>query len=783
MTQPVTDILLASSAVWPQPVRDLVRWSTEARSEMERHKCIYLALEASMRVGFAALPADLTVGHKLSSPSVGDWGRLLAAGHDRAIKAGTSAFDTSFLRDHEVHAAVASLKSGQPIRKALALNVLFGAIAEHRNRKIAHSGMLRSEEYAASAEPLAAILVKGWLAGLFLPIGARLSSEAIEGVGDLQSIKLQTEAGESRPLDPWVFESTDGWLFFDRRTGKSSSYLNYLGDAVTTKRFGAVGEAIEALITERIGVPDSEPTPASGTARYRVLWPIGSGGMGRLFLAVDQVDGRHVVMKRALQEDDKVRLQHRLTRETELLERLADIDTPGVVRYVDRFDDEGPVLVMNFVEGCTLADFGYGLDQGDSPEQAPQRRAARTVAPGRFEMPPSTRSPAPSRDWSRDFLLTYLQVLRDTARALGPVHEAGIFHNDLTPTNIMVRRSPTGVQPVLIDFGIAKEVDTETQLTGIGGTAGFSAPEVKTGAWSARSDVYSLGAVLDAELLQRRYRTQGMSRGELAYLERLVSRCRQTDPARRPSSVTEVATALTHLLEGRVAATARQMLFVGVVGAAMLVGVALLALPRQQAKDGGANGLQTPQVAISSPQQAQTAPPGPTTQGAAAASAANDGETACLRWISAAELGKFDGEAFKEPKKSLAKAIVAGQLGVDDLNVDRTGIPCNTHDKAIKMYVAAALAPRSVAAWSGNRFLKVAADIKDAMREDPSRVPEETRKAVQSNVTKLTQKARLSKNTFDEQRAVRACDFARAVRLDSGIFSCTAYGGSDKVSK
>jgi len=90
-----------------------------------------------------------------------------------------------------------------------------------------------------------------------------------------------------------------------------------------------------------------------------------------------------------------------------------------------------------------------------------------------------------------------LNIIKKIAPALDYAHGAGIIHRDIKPDNIMFRRDGT---PVLVDFGIARAVDSNLHMTNTGmgvGTPHFMSPEqVQSGDLDGRSDFYSLGVVL-----------------------------------------------------------------------------------------------------------------------------------------------------------------------------------------------------------------------------------------------------------------------------------------------
>ncbi|MFO1002087.1 MAG: serine/threonine-protein kinase [Planctomycetaceae bacterium] len=93
-----------------------------------------------------------------------------------------------------------------------------------------------------------------------------------------------------------------------------------------------------------------------------------------------------------------------------------------------------------------------------------------------------------------------IDKLRVVAYAIADAHEHGIIHRDLKPANILIEHT-TG-QPWVMDFGLAKNLQADSNLTSVGdimGTPGYMAPEQATGQASTASpaaDVYGLGAIL-----------------------------------------------------------------------------------------------------------------------------------------------------------------------------------------------------------------------------------------------------------------------------------------------
>jgi serine/threonine-protein kinase PpkA len=101
--------------------------------------------------------------------------------------------------------------------------------------------------------------------------------------------------------------------------------------------------------------------------------------------------------------------------------------------------------------------------------------------------------------------LAALRLTSQIAKALDAIHAHDIVHRDLKPQNIMFRDSG---RPVIVDFGLAKDLDSDTNLTRQGevmATPRYMSPEQCMGKEAdARSDLYSLGAIFYEMLTGRR---------------------------------------------------------------------------------------------------------------------------------------------------------------------------------------------------------------------------------------------------------------------------------------
>jgi eukaryotic-like serine/threonine-protein kinase len=190
--------------------------------------------------------------------------------------------------------------------------------------------------------------------------------------------------------------------------------------------------------------------------RYRLGEPIGRGGMGTVWRAVDTVLGRQVAVKvLVLQINDGPDTRARFRREARVLARLSHPRLGGVYDYGE--DYGRAFTVMEYITGETL--------------QGQLARAGRIPATDAAE------------------------IAAQVAEGLHAAHLAGVIHRDVKPGNIIL-----GVQGVkVVDFGIALGAEDD-RLTATGtliGSATYVAPERGTGGPATpASDVYSLGVVL-----------------------------------------------------------------------------------------------------------------------------------------------------------------------------------------------------------------------------------------------------------------------------------------------
>ncbi|WP_433136080.1 serine/threonine-protein kinase [Actinomadura nitritigenes] len=258
--------------------------------------------------------------------------------------------------------------------------------------------------------------------------------------------------------------------------------------------------------------------------RYELIAPLGRGGMGQVWEAADRQLERRIAVKLLTNEaiarwPDPGRLVRRFVQEAAL---TAGLQHPGVPAVHDAgpFDD-GLFLVMELVDGCTVADLV--AEQGPLPVTWAAAIAAQVCS------------------------------------VLAVAHGRSLVHRDIKPQNLMVTRDAT---VKVLDFGVATVLDAAgivriTRTGEIVGTPAYMAPEqLRNERATPRTDLYALGCVV-YEMLAGRPVFTATSPHALGYkhleeepaplyradvppaLEELVRRLLAKDPRQRPADARE----------------------------------------------------------------------------------------------------------------------------------------------------------------------------------------------------------------------------------------------------
>ncbi|MEZ4650458.1 MAG: protein kinase [Candidatus Eisenbacteria bacterium] len=283
-------------------------------------------------------------------------------------------------------------------------------------------------------------------------------------------------------------------------------------------------------------------TPGHRIGSYEVLSPAGAGGMGEVYRARDSRLERAVAIK-ALPADlkDNAGRRGRFEQEARLLAALNHPNIAGIHGIEDAEDGSGPYLILEFVDGETLA---QRLLQG----------------------------PLPVTDT--------IHLGTQIAAAIEAAHEKGIIHRDIKPGNVMITSSGT---VKVLDFGLAKDElppsDSGAELTKthahaypataegmILGTAAYMSPEQARGLpTDKRADIWAFGCVLMeclsgrqvfsgatpsdviAQILEREPDWTRMPSGTPSRLQDLIRRCLTKDVNLRPRDVGDIGRELKSL--------------------------------------------------------------------------------------------------------------------------------------------------------------------------------------------------------------------------------------------
>lgn len=360
--------------------------------------------------------------------------------------------------------------------------------------------------------------------------------------------------------------------FLDRRSAgepaDESAFLGRLPDDAAREEFLALIAA--AGCAER-GLPRAVTGGTLLAGRYRILEPIGTGGMGRVFSAVDEKLGCTIAVKllEPLSQGNRER-EELFQKESRV---LAELKHPGIVAVHDAGRDGAyTYIVMDLVLGTALADV---LDKARSQlvlgargnRLPPRDGTLLTRAIGRA-VPDGRGDLIEPRDWYR----SCARILLEITRTLEAAHGKKVVHRDLKPANVMLQG---GGNPVVLDFGLAGSPDLSTGAVteALYGSVCYLAPEQarsqKVG-MDPRTDVYQIGLVL-YEMLTLRRAFPGNAIGEVLQrveagfyelprkvdpsvprdLEAICTMALEVSPERRYAGAREMREDLERWLEGR----------------------------------------------------------------------------------------------------------------------------------------------------------------------------------------------------------------------------------------
>ncbi|MCP5053398.1 MAG: serine/threonine protein kinase [bacterium] len=196
-----------------------------------------------------------------------------------------------------------------------------------------------------------------------------------------------------------------------------------------------------------------------GIPGYRIEKKLGRGGMADVYLGLQEALGRRVAIK--ILKPEMIRNQQVRERFLNEARTASQLEHPNIVT-IHNVGQEGEYcyIVMEYLQESLVDRIKF------SPNLKIEEKEA-------------------------------FRIMKQVAKALSYAHRAGFIHRDIKPDNILFRKDNT---PVLVDFGIARAIDSDSRLTTVGmiiGTPHYMSPEQCRGEnIDGQSDIYGLGVVL-----------------------------------------------------------------------------------------------------------------------------------------------------------------------------------------------------------------------------------------------------------------------------------------------
>ncbi|MEO0129145.1 MAG: protein kinase, partial [candidate division WOR-3 bacterium] len=242
--------------------------------------------------------------------------------------------------------------------------------------------------------------------------------------------------------------------------------------------------------------------------KYEIIEWLGGGRFGDVFLAYDTILETQFALKISRMRKEEIVM---LKDEAKL---LASLNHPNIVRFYNiDFIENKFVLVMEYIKGKTLREI---------------------IKEGGIEI--------------NEFLNIAQQILDGISYA----HKTGVLHRDLKPENILITENNT---IKITDFGLARFLKTGSIAASTAGTPIYMAPEVWSGKFSEKSDIWSIGVIfyelltgippflddnldgLKKKIEKSKLLIPSMVRPNLpGYLEDIIIKCLNTNPELRPDS-------------------------------------------------------------------------------------------------------------------------------------------------------------------------------------------------------------------------------------------------------
>ena len=324
-----------------------------------------------------------------------------------------------------------------------------------------------------------------------------------------------------------------------------------LDDHAWRARYPELGEdGIAAVLDLAREVAVLRPHRLPRVPGFRIIEELGRGGMGIVYRA-EQVGVERIVALKVLLDGSRSGQRGRARFLSEI-KSLGQLRHPNIVTIYGVVETSDVVaFAMEWVDGRSLAslldELGETRRCGDLPSL-------------HFGGRGSGRLPRNAVHW-------FCTVGATLARALAAVHEHGLVHRDVKPSNVLLRADGT---VLLSDFGLVRDTDLDLTRTGqVLGTPAFAAPEqLRDSDVGPAADIFALGATLHCALagrapfagrtpMQLLASIEGRRRSPLTQLgiskdlDTIIGRCLEAEPADRYASMSEVAEDFDNLLAMR----------------------------------------------------------------------------------------------------------------------------------------------------------------------------------------------------------------------------------------
>jgi len=335
-----------------------------------------------------------------------------------------------------------------------------------------YAGQLESESDSRLRELAATELVKidlqrGWSSGQGRLLEEYLQQLPALGTADSISPELILAEHTARQDAESTVELVEYAARFPRQyervvqlvnrvSGRQGAEPSKIRPGQTSVDTSRVSDLRDTKSNERL---ESVVLPAE-FGRYRILRELGSGAMGKVYLAHDVQLDRKVALKTPTFEHGKD--EELITRFYREARSAAKIQHRNICPIYDVGEIDGRHFIsMAFIKGRPMSEL---ID----PSKPPAERTAAVI-------------------------------VHRLSRAMAEAHRHNVVHRDLKPANIMIDHKR---EPVIMDFGLARQTDTDSRVTQSGmiiGTPAYMSPEQLSGNpddIGKHSDIYSLGVIL-----------------------------------------------------------------------------------------------------------------------------------------------------------------------------------------------------------------------------------------------------------------------------------------------